>query len=254
MKHKFAAQLFTLRNELEQDFPGTLRELKKMGWAAVQISGLRGWSAEEIAAALKETGLATAGMHVPYAAVKDELDTVLEQAKLFNTRDIVVPFLAEDMRNEQSYRSVRAELNAVAGKIAPLGYRLSYHNHDFEFETTIDGKSALEFLLEPSADNKLLAEIDVFWVRKAGRDPLSFIQAYANRMPIIHLKDMTNDERRTFAEIGTGVIDFAPILAWGEQNGVEWYAVEQDVCPGKPMDSLAISLENLNKLAERLAV
>lgn len=252
MKHKFAAQLYTLRNELEQDFPGTLRELKKMGWAGVQISGLRGCSAEEIAAVLNETGLATAGMHVGFDAVKNDLGTVLEQAKLFRTRDIVVPFLAEQLRSEEGYRGVRAELNEIAGKLAPLGYRLSYHNHAFEFETTIDGQSALEYLLEPSAENRILAEIDVYWAKKGGRDPLTFIQPYANRMPIIHLKDMTNDERQTFAEVGTGVIDFAPILAWGERNGVEWYAVEQDVCPGKPLDSLAISLENLHKLAEQL--
>jgi len=92
--------------------------------------------------------------------------------------------------------------------------------------------------------------VDVYWVKKGGRDPLSFIQPYANRMPIIHLKDMTNDEKELFAEVGTGQIDFVPILQWGEKSGVEWYAVEQDVCPGNPMDSLKISLENLMKLKE----
>jgi len=66
------------------------------------------------------------------------------------------------------------------------------------------------------------------------------------------LKDMTNDAAQTFAEIGTGSIDFEPILRWGEQNGIEWYAVEQDKCPGNPMDSLQISLDNLYKLADRI--
>jgi sugar phosphate isomerase/epimerase len=97
--------------------------------------------------------------------------------------------------------------------------------------TEIQGASALEYLLEPTEDNHVLAEIDVSWIKKAGRDPLNFIQTYANRMPIIHLKDMAKDEKQSFAEIGTGLIDFAPILQWGEQNGIEWYAVEQDICP-----------------------
>ncbi|MNF12209.1 hypothetical protein D3C80_2136240 [compost metagenome] len=71
-------------------------------------------------------------------------------------------------------------------------------------------------------------------------------------MPILHLKDMTSDGKQYFAEIGTGLIDFAPILRWGLQSGVEWFAVEQDYCPGSPLDSLALSLENLIKLEETL--
>ncbi|NOU71280.1 TIM barrel protein [Paenibacillus sp. LMG 31458] len=250
MKNKFAAQLFTLRNELEQDFPGVLRELKEMGWAGVQISGLRGYKAEEIAAVLKETGLGTAGLHIGLDRFRGELDKVVEEARLFGTRDLILPYIP--VRSEEGFRAIRSEMNEIARKLAPQGYRISYHNHSWEFDTVIEGKSSLEFLLEPSADNALLAEIDVFWVKKGGRDPVSFIASYANRMPIIHLKDMTNDERQTFAEIGTGVIDFVPILTWGERNGIEWYCVEQDECPGKPMDSLQISLNNLNFLADRM--
>lgn len=252
MKQKFAAQLYTLRNELEKDFPGVLRDLKRMGWAGVQISGLRGYTAQEIAAVLKETGLGTAGIHVSIDRLRDELDVVLEEARLFNTKDIVCPYLPENVRNAEGYTAIRAELNEVAAKIAPQGFRVSYHNHAFEFDTEVNGMNAMAYLLEPSVDNAVLAEIDVFWVKKGGLDPLTFIQPYANRMPIIHLKDMSADEHETYAEVGTGQIDFAPILQWGEANGVEWYAVEQDVCPGNPMDSLQISLNNLNKLAEQL--
>lgn len=252
MRGKFAAQLHTLREELKQDFPNVLRELKKMGWAGVQISGLHGYDPEEIAAVLKETGLGAAGMHTPLDRMQNELDQVLREATLFNTKDIVCPALPEDVRNEAGYKKVRQTLNDVAQKVKSQGFRVSYHNHAFEFETSINGKSALEYMLEPSEDNAVLAEVDVYWVKKGGPDPLTFIQPYSSRMPIIHLKDMTDDERQTFAEVGTGSIDFAPILTWCEQNGVEWYAVEQDVCPGDPMDSLQISLNNLNKLADQL--
>lgn len=252
MKHKFAAQLYTLRNELEKDFSGTLRELKKMGWDAVQISGLRGHTAEEIAETLQETGLKTAGMHIGLSEINSNLEEVLHLAKQFNTKDLIVPSLPEEYQNELGYRMVRSNLNEIARKIKPLGYTLSYHNHAFEFETEVDGVDALSYLLEPVQSNDLLAEIDVFWVKKGGHDPLTFIQPYANRMPIIHLKDMTDDEEQTYAEVGTGSIDFAPILQWGEQNGVNWYAVEQDVCKRPPLDCLQTSLENLIKLAEQL--
>jgi sugar phosphate isomerase/epimerase len=253
LRNKFAAQLYTLRNELEKDFPGTLRDLKKMGWSGVQISGLRGYTADEISDVLKETGLKTAGMHISLAEINNNLAGVLDLAKEFNTKDIIVPSLPAELKNELGYRLLRSNLNEIANKIKSLGYTLSYHNHAFEFETEIEGKSSLEYLLEPTENNLLLAEIDVYWVKKGGFDPLQFIKPYANRMPIIHLKDMTNDEEKAFAEIGTGSIDFAPILTWGEQNGVEWYAVEQDVCKRPPMDCLQTSLDNLNKLADQLS-
>lgn len=254
MREKFAAQLFTVREELAtKGITAVFRDLKAMGWRGVQISALpQGYDPQEVAEALKETGLGTAGMHISLDRLQKDLDGVLQEADLYGTKDIVVPYLPGNYQNPEGYTEVRNILNEVARKVPD--YRISYHNHAFEFETQVNGVSALEFLLEPSEDNLVLAEIDVYWVKKGGQDPLTFIQNYANRMPIIHLKDMTNDERETFAEIGTGKIDFVPILQWCEKSGVEWYAVEQDVCPGNPMDSLQISLENLIKLQERVSV
>ncbi|TDF98680.1 sugar phosphate isomerase/epimerase family protein [Paenibacillus piri] len=250
MQHKFAAQLSTVRDLCRDDFPQILKELKRMGWAGAQISGLLGYEAREIASVMQEIGLKAAGIHVPLNRLQDELDIVIEEAELFDTKDIVLKVIGKELRTEEGYRSVRRFLNEVARKLAPQGFRISYHNHAFELESEVEGKLALEYMLEPAPDNLVLAEIDIYWVKKGNRDPLLFLEPYINRMPIIHLKDMTTDERQTFAEIGTGSIDFAPILDWCEASGVEWYAVEQDVCPGNPMDSLQISLNNLMKLAE----
>lgn len=251
MQHKFAAQLFTLREELKKGIAPVFKELKDMGWAGVQISALPpGYDREEVAAALKENDLGTAGMHIPFNRLETELDDVLDEARLYHTKDIVCPFLPESLRTVEGFGHVKSTLNDIAQK-AP-GFRFSYHNHAFEFDTTIDGQSSLEYLLEPSPENHLQAEVDIYWVKKAGRDPISFIQPYQHRMPIIHLKDMTDDEQKTFAEVGTGLIDFVPILEWAEQSGVKWYAVEQDVCPGDPMDSLQVSLDNLQQLALQL--
>ncbi|MDP5276448.1 sugar phosphate isomerase/epimerase family protein [Chengkuizengella axinellae] len=252
ISEKYAAQLYTLRNELEQDFLGVLRNLKKMGWKAVQISGLRGHSAEDISAVLKETGLKTAGMHIDIQSISNDLSGVLQLAEQFNTKDLIVPILPDHLRNELGYRMVKNHLNAIAAKIKPLGYTLSYHNHAFEFNTEIEGMDAMSYMLQPTEDNLLLAEIDVYWIKKAGHDPLQFIQRYSNRMPIIHLKDMTTDEHETFAELGTGSIDMVPILQWGEKNGIQYYAVEQDVCPRSPMDCLQTSLDYLMKISEKI--
>ncbi|SDN69906.1 Sugar phosphate isomerase/epimerase [Paenibacillus sp. yr247] len=249
IRHKLAAQLYTLRNEVKKDFPTVLRDLKKMGWAAVQIDGLHGYPAADIAAIMKEIGLRTAGIHVGLDRMKHDLDAVLEEARLFDTKDFICHSLPNELMNPEGYASVRKDLHDVAANVSGTGFRAGYHNHDFEFHTTIDGKFALEYVLD---DPTIHPEIDTYWVKKAGQDPLSFIRNYAFRMPILHLKDMTADGRQYFAEIGTGLIDFVPILKWGLQNGVEWFAVEQDYCPGNPMDSLALSLNNLLELEKSI--
>ncbi|MCC3375361.1 sugar phosphate isomerase/epimerase [Cohnella sp. REN36] len=253
MRRKLAAQLYTLRNELKRDFPGTLRELARMGWTAVQIDGLHGNDPREIAAVMNEMGLRTAGMHVGLERMKHDLPAVLEEARLFGTRDFICHSLPDSLMNPEGYASVRRDLREVSAKVAELGLRVGYHNHDFEFRTQMEGRYALDYVLEPDAERPVYAEIDTFWVKKAGLDPLSYIEAYANRMPILHLKDMTDDDARTFAAIGTGSIDFVPILSWGERSGVEWYAVEQDYCPGNPLDSLAISFDNLLRMEAEIA-
>ncbi len=248
IQHKLAAQLFTVRNELKQDYIYTLRELGKMGWHAVQIDGLHGNDPVEIAAVVKELGMKTAGMHVGLERMRNDLDNVLREADLFGTPDIICHSLPDEHKNAAGYEFVRQELRSVSAIVSPRGYRVGFHNHDWEFHTMMGEQYALQYLLDYEAQAPVYAEIDTYWVKKAGHDPLSVISQYAGRMPILHFKDMTDDGREYFAEVGSGTIDFMPILQWGEANGVEFYAVEQDYCPGSPMDSLEKSLRYLQGL------
>lgn len=253
MKSKFAAQLYTLRNELEKDFPGTLRELKKMGWEAVQIDGLFGYDPEEIAEVLKETDLKTAGMHVSLDRINDDLDNVLKEADLFGTKYFYCHFLEDHLQNVEGYKKVKHDLLRASNHVKDRGYRVGYHHHAFEFETIVDNQVALDYLFNPISENEyIVPEIDTYWVKKAGVDPLAYIEKFPKKIPILHLKDMSDDEEETFKEVGEGSIDFLPILKWGERNEVEYYAVEQDYCPGSPLDSLYISLTNLIKMSKEV--
>src|SRR5699024_1899063 len=151
MKKKFAAQLFTLREELKEGIRSLFKTLKEMGWEAVQISALpEGYDPNEVALALKENDLAAAGMHISLDRLKTDLDGVLKEADLYGTKDIICPFIGEELRTEQGYQTLKEKLNDIAKK-AP-GYRISYHNHAFEFETTINKQDALTYLLVSSED------------------------------------------------------------------------------------------------------
>jgi sugar phosphate isomerase/epimerase len=252
MIHKVAAQLYTCRDLLEKDYNGVLKALKEQGWPAVQVSGSRGYTPVQIAGFLRENGFKTAGLHVSLDELTNDMAGAVSQALLYGTRDIIVPYLPREYQNVLGYQMFKSHMNALAKPLNAAGFRLSYHNHDFEFATTIDGVSALEWLLRPSPDNAILAEIDTYWVKKGGADPLRFLAPYSQRMPIIHLKDMAKDGSEAFAEVGEGLIDFVPILRWGEANGIEWYAVEQDTCPRNPLDCLNTSLTNLRAMAAQL--
>ncbi|SHF26457.1 Sugar phosphate isomerase/epimerase [Seinonella peptonophila] len=256
MQHKFAAQLYTLRKECAENFPRVLRELKKMGWKAVQIDGLRGYAAEEIAEVLQETGLHVAGMHISLDRMVNDLDAVIHEGYLFQTKDIFCHYLDESMQNEEGYRNAKRLLLETAARLDGLGYRVGYHNHEFEFQSSVDGQIALDYLTTPVGNRFIYPEIDTYWALYAHIDPLTYISKFPFRCPIIHLKDMKDDLSLRYpdslTEIGNGIIDFLSILRWGEHNGVEYYAVEQDICERNPLESLAISLEHLKKIAQEV--
>jgi sugar phosphate isomerase/epimerase len=90
-------------------------------------------------------------------------------------------------------------------------------------------------------------EMDLYWMTKAGQDPIAFFNKYPGRFPLLHMKDMDNTPEKKFTEVGNGVIDFKKILAQSKKAGVKYFFVEQDVCPGDPFDSIAKSISYIKK-------
>ncbi|MEK3883681.1 sugar phosphate isomerase/epimerase [Paenibacillus sp. PL2-23] len=252
MTAKAAVQLFTLREECRADFPAVLREIHQIGYTGVQFAGYHGYAPELLKEVVVECDLQVAGLHVSLHELWEDTSRLVNEARLFGTKDLIVPSLPPELRNEEGYRKVKEQLNALAKSLKQDGIRISYHNHAFEFQTLIHGQEALSYLLEPSNDNGILAELDVYWLQKGGFQPLEYMKKYAARMPILHLKDMTADEEQTFAPLGTGCIDFEPIIRWGEASGVEWYVVEQDQCRTSPLACIRTSYAHLSGLLLKL--
>src|SRR5690606_30637709 len=89
-------------------------------------------------------------------------------------------------------------------------------------------------------------EIDTYWVQKGGEDPAQYLRKYSGRVPLIHIKDMAQDG--SFAEVGTGTLDWPAIFAAAQTTDAVAYIVEQDICPGNPLDSIRLSYENFQKM------
>jgi sugar phosphate isomerase/epimerase len=243
-----ALQLYTVRKQLADDYAGTLRAVKAIGYDMVQLTGNVPNDAQRMREMLDEIGLEVAGIHVPAEELQGNLDHWIDYAKAIGTRDVVFPWTEPHLRrNREDWLGIFALLDRVGARCKERGVRLSYHNHSFEFEH-FDGKCILDVLYERIPPDHLYAEIDTYWIKHGGADPVEYILKYAGRQPILHVKDMADDARRSFAEVGSGILDWPAIHAAAVQAGVEYYAVEQDVCPGDPLESARISLEFMNKL------
>lgn len=242
---KIALQLYTVRDVAEKDPVGTLKAVAAVGYPAVQMAGTYGMSADDLRTVLDSLGLAVAGTHVALEALEENLDREIAYYRTLGTSDIVVPFVKQERRQDAAgYREIAASLNRLGARCREAGARLSYHNHAFEFDRFGD-VTGLDILLGETDPEVVKWEPDVYWIQYGGADPAALIRQYSGRCPIVHLKDMTADESRTFAEVGEGVLDWPSIFKASEVNGAEWYVVEQDRWSRPSVDAAALSLKHL---------
>nr|WP_275980422.1 sugar phosphate isomerase/epimerase [Halalkalibacter alkaliphilus] len=240
--------MFTLREESQKDFAGTLKKVAELGYDGVEFAGYGGLSAEEVRALLDDLGLKAASSHVPLAELKNNLQQVIDDQKILGSQYIVCPYLMPDERSEEDYQSLISFLDEAGEMCKREGITLCYHNHDFELEPLQDGRKALEAIFYDVSADHLQTELDVYWLTKAGEDPVEWINRYKGRTPLVHLKDMTTDGEQFFAELGTGGVNIEAVLATGEEAGVEWWVVEQDVSRRTPLESIEISINYLKTM------
>ncbi len=245
-----ALQMYTVRDVAEKDFIAALRQVAEIGYAGVELAGTFGLSAAELKAVLEDLGLRVAGSHIGLSVLEQDLPGVIEYNQAIGNPFIILPSVPEDRRRTlDDWRRLAELFNRIGRDVQQAGMQFCYHNHAFEFET-FDGKFALDWLYELTDPDLVKAELDVYWVRYAGQDPTAYIRRYAGRMALVHLKDMEPGDERFFAEVGEGVIEWAPIFEASEAAQVQWYVVEQDRCRRPSMESARISFENLRRMGK----
>lgn len=236
-----ALQLYTVRDALAEDLDAGLAQITSMGYQYVELAGLQGQTAERYRELLDKHGLKAIAAHEGVDGLLGDLATVIERAKVFGYEFVICPYLDDSQRS--GYGKLAGQLADVAQKLGAEGLTLAYHNHDFEWETDSDGKRGIDHLLDGT---ELNSELDVYWVTKAGDAPLDWMQKLSGRLPILHMKDMHGTADQSFAEVGTGTIDFAAIIDAAEGCGVKFLVVEQDSnWAVSPMESARVGLENL---------
>ena len=246
-----AAQLYTCR-DLCKDAAGlvnTLTRLRKIGYTAVQASGLGPIPSEELARIFADTGFTCCATHEPGKVILESPEKIVERLSILNCKITAYPYPGGfDLASRPSINDLIAKLQHAGEVLAKAGQILCYHNHNLEFRK-LDGKTVLELIYEGTTNTGLQGELDTYWVQYGGGDNVAWCRKLAGRMPIIHLKDYqtTAENKPNYCEIGAGVLDFKSIIAAAEAAGCEWFSIEQDVCPGDPVDSLEQSFRYIEE-------
>jgi sugar phosphate isomerase/epimerase len=233
-------QLWSLRDLTSVDFTGTMKQLAAFGYAGVETAGYGNLNAEEAAAAVKAAGLRCSGMHVGIDRLRGDLTQVVVEARMFETRDVICPWMHPALFDSaESAEQIGRELDGIGAALRGFGIRLHYHNHASEF-VILDGRPAIDWLLDAAAPANLGCQADVYWVQSGGKDPATFIREQGRRIRLLHLKDEM--------ELGSGPVDFLAVFDAVDGIGaLEWYVVECEKHRKDPLDSARVSIERLRK-------
>lgn len=239
-------QLYTLRDQTEKDFLGTIRKVAEMGYKAVEFAGYYNTPAKDLKALLDELGLEAPSAHVGLNfgdpdKIEGDLAEQIEYAKEIGLKYIVTPWAPlPENPTEDDVDHLASILEAAGKQVAAAGLKYGYHNHDFEFKL-VNGKPAMDLLLEKVPAEYLIAEFDLGWVHMGGQNPVDYVTRYAGRVPLAHFKDFGQGRRDT--EVGKGVVDLKGVLAVAEKVGIEYFIVEQEEFASSSLESAKICLD-----------
>ena len=251
--------LYTVRDDMGVDVKATLKAVSDAGYKNIEAAGYSqgkfyNMSPIDFKAFLESLELVPISTHHSDVTLENA-DAMMADVKAAGFEYFVVPippmglFHYDDATSTMSMtggaENLTKIINTLGEKAHAAGLKLLYHNHDFEFKKDADGIVPIEYMLEHTDPKFVNFQMDLFWVTKAGADPLAYFEKYPGRFKIWHVKDM--DEQGRFAPVGTGTIDFAKILAKKDLSGMEYYMVEQDMTFDgmKPLEVIKTSHEGI---------
>lgn len=247
-------QLYSVRDNMQEDVPATIAEVGNMGYKFVEAAGYNngefyGMSPEEFRTLCETNGLQMLGSHtgpnVPDSADWDETmewwDECIEAHSAAGVEWIVKPSMGQDAYESLDGLKRYCEyFNAVGEKCNENGIRFGYHNHANEFTTEFEGKPLYDWMLELTDPDKVMFQLDLFWIVEGGKDPLDYFDQYPGRFELWHIKDKE--------ELGaSGMMDFEAIFAEREKSGAKYGIVEVEKYNFEPLVSCQKSLEFLNE-------
>ncbi|MFD0792881.1 sugar phosphate isomerase/epimerase family protein [Mucilaginibacter litoreus] len=232
-------QLYSLRDQLPKDVKGVIAKVAAAGYKEVETfgyskqGGFWGLSAKEFSALLKSHGLKTPSGHYGLdeyfsTGKMDEFDSYIEAALATGQTYIIIPSLNHNLiKTAADFKSIADKMNKAAAICKKHGLKLGYHNHNFEWEQ-VEGTTFYDTILAETDPSLVSMEMDLYWVVRAGHDPVAIFKKHPGRFAFVHVKDMDKANHELNTEIGSGSIDFKTIFAQAKLAGIKHYIVEQE--------------------------
>jgi sugar phosphate isomerase/epimerase len=249
-------QPYTVRNEMQKDPEGTLKQLAAMGYREIEVADpFYGKEPAEIRDLMKSLGLTAPSGHYPSPKDNSDWARTIERARTTGVTYMITTAPREWTKSLDGLKRAAERFNELGAECKKSGAILTYHNHNFEYKT-FDGKVAYDELLRLTDADLVKMEMDCFWTTIAGRDPVEHLEKYPGKFALLHVKGLKkgyapttgNPTGNPFTEVGSGVIDYVRIFKAAPKGGVKHYFVEQDNWDRPPLESARLSCEYLKKL------
>ncbi|MCJ7759470.1 MAG: sugar phosphate isomerase/epimerase [Gillisia sp.] len=248
-------QLYSLRDIIDGNVKDVMKKLAEVGFKEIETYGYSpkgkfwGFEVKEFKKILDGNGLVTPSGHygmndfLGINGTDSDFNYLLDVANTLEQKYVVVPHIAEDLRTSiNDYKRLTDKLNRAGEMCQKAGLKLAYHNHDFEF-FDYNGENGFDVFLQNTDKDLVDFEVDLYWVIRAGKDPVSLFEKYPGRFKLWHVKDMSRKDSKLNTEIGSGSINFEEIFNNAEKSGVEHVIIEQENFEMDPYQSLTKSFD-----------
>jgi sugar phosphate isomerase/epimerase len=266
-KPQIGLQLYSVRQMLPKDFPGTLKQVADVGFRNVEAAGFYNHSAAEVKQMMAAAGLDCFSAHYSLADLLKGVDATMEYAKTLGLEYVICssPSVADLSRFANApggawqamHNSMTADdwkwnaeqFNQIGQKMKAQGLKFGYHNHTMEFRDLGGGTNGYQILLKDTDPAVVTLEMDCGWVAAAGANPAEILLAHPTRFSLLHIKDFKAAQpgqepgQRVSTELGRGVVDFKPVFAAARKVGIRYAIVEQEEFDIPAMEALKIDFD-----------
>lgn len=231
-------QLYSLRNQMAKDIPGSLALAQKMGITDVEVAGMGNLSAAQFRQQLDEHGLKASGVHFQRDQLSKHLDQAIADAKALGVEYVTLPWIPHngDFTLQNAHDAAK-QMNEWGQKLADAGFKFTYHPHGYEFRP-YEGGTLFDVIAKETDPKLVNFELDIFWAYDGGANPAKLMMQYPDRFPQMHLKDMQKDVKtpnytghenvENDVALGKGQLDLPAILTEAERIGVKHYYIEDE--------------------------
>jgi sugar phosphate isomerase/epimerase len=257
---RIGLELYTVRAEMRKDVAATLKRVAEIGYKEVEFAGYFNVPPEQLRAMLDQNGLASPSVHTGIEALERDFAGQAATAKTLGHRWLIVPSLStRSLTTAESWKGIAARFNELGKKARDAGLRFAFHNHAVEPSPIADGSIPYDILLGETDPTIVDFQMDLYWMIKAGGDPLAYFAKQPGRFTSVHVKDGSpspmlsrgtpgTKEQMQQRDVGSGTIDWAKIFERRAQAGIRHYYVEHDEPGADPLASVKSSHDYLAQL------